>query len=165
MEKMRVVLKRLIEESGRTAYDIQRETGIRTSSTYRFLRGEYSELGNSTIKKLANFFNVTEAQLRGDEPIGGVKPPPEPQELKNLLTQTDYKHLTNMKKLGEEARGILHRLSELLAEESQASTNNTADRRVTVEKSNNQLRAGEVHYQAPPSKSRVRESYGSRRKA
>lgn len=150
MDKTRTILKRLIAESGLKAYDIQRETGIRTSSIYRFLDGTYSTLDWSTIKKLAALFRVTEAQLRGEAPIGGIKPPVDQPELKSLVTPTEYKLLVNIKKLDTEAQGIVRRLTEILAETPEAG-------KVVEIKEASNLRVGEMRYPAPAKKSRIKE--------
>jgi hypothetical protein len=151
MDKTRVILKRLIEESGLKAYDIQRQTGIRTSSIYRFLDGTYSSLEWGTLKKLADFFHVTEAQLRGEAKIDGIELPPHKPELKNLVSATEYKLLLNIKKLDSESQGIVQRLTEKLSESQEQSKG------IEEKEPNSQLRVGETRYRAPAKKNRIKE--------
>jgi hypothetical protein len=156
MDKMRVILKGLMDRAGHNAYDIQKECGVNQSTTFRFITGLSGEPRPSTVRKWARLYNLTESQLRGDMPIDGIQLPPEKQELKNLVTPSEYRLLANMKKLDGEARGILHRLTEMLADAPKTGQNGAIDDPVGKNEPNNQLRVGEVRYRSPPKKSRIK---------
>lgn len=153
---MRKNLIELMTRAGDTPYDVQRKIGVPRTTTWRFISGGHNEPRSSTVKKWAQLYNVTESQLRGDTPIAGIEVVSEPQELKDMLPPEEYNHLSNVKKMSREARGILYRLSSMLAadEEKQKS----AEKRCKEISPNNQLRAGEIHYKSPPTKRRIKEN-------
>lgn len=159
MDKMRVILKSLMDKEGHNAHDVQRRTGVNQSTTFRFITGQSGEPRPSTVRKWARMYNLSESQLRGDLPIDGIHVPADKPELKNLLSPDDYKHLANMKKLDREARGILHRLSEMLAEEPGSAKKKENPEESGGEKEpRNQLRVGRVRYASPIKKRRIREN-------
>lgn len=64
-----IVLSELIKKFDLNALEIERLTGVPSSTIYRLLKSS----GNPTIevlKKLASFFQITVSQLIGEEPIG-----------------------------------------------------------------------------------------------
>ena len=113
---MRTILKNLMEKAGHTPYDIERITGLPAATTYRFLSGAIDQPKNSSIRAWAKVYGVTEGQIRGDVPIQGMDAPAEKLELKDLLPLEEYKHISNIKSLNQEARSIVYRLAEMLVE-------------------------------------------------
>lgn len=156
MSKMRIILKKLMDAAGDNANDIEKRVGVPRNTTGRFLRGMIGEPRSSTVQKWASVYNVTESQLRGDVEIEGMGKPRE--ELRNILTLEEYKHFVNIKKMSDDKRDILYRLSSVLAESvhSASSLECVTERRSEVKSPNNQLRAGETFYQSPPRKKRMR---------
>lgn len=69
MRTMRSVLQRLMANKGWNAYVLADESGVRQPTIQRFLAGTHNELRESTVRKLAGAFGVTEEQFRGLAPI------------------------------------------------------------------------------------------------
>jgi len=159
MDKMRVILKSLMDKEGHNAHDVQRRTGVNQSTTFRFITGQSGEPRPSTVRAWARMYNLSESQLRGDLPIDGIPMPADKPELKDLLSPADYKHLANLKKLDGETKGILRRLTEILAKEPETHQNGSIDDRSTKNELSNQLRVGEIHYPTPPKKSRIKVNF------
>lgn len=112
----------MMESAGHTAYDIQEKTGVQTSTIYRYLASDRSDLKPTTVKKIATLYGLTESQVRGDVPIEGLEIPAEKPELKDLLTLDEYQFISNIKNMDKEAREILYKLSSMLAEGSHAAS-------------------------------------------
>jgi hypothetical protein len=116
MEKMRTILKSLMDKAGHSPYDIQRLTGLPAPTTYRFLNKEINQPRIESIKAWTQAYGITEAQLRGDVPISGIDaPPPEQLELKDLLTLPERKLLSDLKRLDEQKRAMVFGMAEMLA--------------------------------------------------
>lgn len=147
-----------MEDAGHNAHYIHEKTGVHQTTTFRFITGLSGEPKVGTVRKWANFYGVTEAQLRGEEPINGMPIKKEPKELKELLPMDEYEHLSNIKKLPEPERDMLYKLSARLA-----AGGTLGDRRVRSIFPNNQLRFGESRNKAPVRKMRFRESTNAKK--
>ena len=155
MSKMRTILSKLMESAGHTAYDIQEKTGVQTSTIYRYLASDRSDLKPVTVKKIATLYGLTESQLRGDVPIEGMEIPAEKHELKELLPRDEYQFVSNVLHMTPQARAILHSLAEMLVAEPQAAYQpEPAERRKTDVYPNAQLRVGERRHKSPINKKR-----------
>lgn len=154
MSKLRANLKMLMEKAGHNAYYIADKTGIPASTTYRFLRGVQDDPRSDTVKKWAMVYNLTESQLRGDMPIDGIETPKE-NDLSELLTLEELKLVNNVKSMGDEAKSVLYRLAEMLAESRSISLADSSDRRHGERRQRNsfpnpQSRATDIRYKSPP---------------
>jgi predicted transcriptional regulator len=69
MNKLRETLDREMQKRGWNPYDVQRATGVSQSAVQRFISGERDDLRTNTVRRLAKGMGLTEAQLRGFEPI------------------------------------------------------------------------------------------------
>lgn len=70
------VLRGLMDKHGiETPYELAKLSGANQPTVLRLLRGDSRDPRNETLKPFAELFNVSYAQLRGDEPMGGDKPP------------------------------------------------------------------------------------------
>lgn len=153
MEKMRTILKQLMEQHGHNDSDVERKSGVPQSTTYRFIHGTIKSPRSDTVTRWANLYGITESQLRGDMPIDGIKVPEPRKELKDILPPEEYKLLSNIKKMNPKARGTVYELSEILANSPEAANSCSSgyDRRKQVISSKNQhLRAGEMYSTQPP---------------
>lgn len=72
---MRKILRALMTASGETALHLEARSGIPQPTTYRFLSATHGRPRMATIRKWAQAYGVTEAQLRGEEPIPGLTDP------------------------------------------------------------------------------------------
>lgn len=158
------ILKALMKAKELNAHDLYKLSGVTPPTTNRFLTGRHAEPKEDTIRRWARALGVTEAQLRGTEPIKGIDLPVEVRGLKDMLSLEEYNHVYKMKTLPKEKREIMYRLAEILSEELQAARRQSEiDRRNRDVFPNNQLRAGECRHQAPPNKKRIKDpSYGRR---
>jgi transcriptional regulator with XRE-family HTH domain len=68
---IRDILKRLITDRGVSPRDIEKETDVSANGIYKILNGEVSKPRMETVKKLADYFGVTPAQLLGEAPLPG----------------------------------------------------------------------------------------------
>lgn len=151
---MRKNLIELMARAGDTPYDVQRKIGVPRTTTWRFVSGGQNEPRNATIKKWAKLYNVSESQLRGDVPIDRIPVISEPQELKDLMRPEEYDHLSNIKKINPVVRGLLFKLSSVLADGSQSDNSGSRNDEMLP---NSQLRTRGVRYKSPPKKSRIKE--------
>ena len=152
MSKMRTILKALMDHAGHNAHDVFRRTGIQPSTIYRYFASNKSDLKPETTKKLARLYGITESQLRGDVPIDGMETPKEQLSLKDLLTLDEYRLMNNVKVMDSEAKDILYRIAERLAE-PQAVYYGPYDRRLDDRRRANystQLRIAESEMYNPP---------------
>ncbi|MCG9054413.1 helix-turn-helix domain-containing protein [Laribacter hongkongensis] len=62
-------LKALMEQRGITQNELGEKTKVPQPTIFRILSGESKDPRHSTVKPLADFFGVTVAQLRGDDPM------------------------------------------------------------------------------------------------
>lgn len=98
MEKMRENLKKLMLKHGDNAYTLAEKSGVPQPTTDRFLSGKHGEPRSSTVRKWAEAYEITESQLRGDQPIEGISAEKTPslvvesfgKKQKGLLTITQY---------------------------------------------------------------------------
>ena len=167
MSKMKTNLVWLMQSAGHKAYDVARKTGIHQTTIYRFLQNPHGELKSETVQKLAWLYGVTEGQLRGYTPIEGMQMPQEVIELEEHLSTDECHLIANMRNLSDDARGIICRLTEILAvaEPEAAYHNEFRDRRRQNISPNRQLRRGESRYQAALlSKRRVKDPLDNARK-
>lgn len=143
MEKMRTILKKLMDRAGHNPYYIERETGLPAATTYRFLKGDIDQPKVASIRAWASVYGVTEGQLRGDVPIPEIDVPAEKPELKDLLPLDEYKHVALVKRMDKETRAILYSLAERLAANTQ--DRRREERRKDEISPNNQFRFGEKY--------------------
>lgn len=153
MEKMRSILKDLMEQAGDNPYTVQKKAGVPRTTTYRFLAGGHSEPRSDTVKKWAKLYNVTESQLRGDVPIKGIEIPSEKPELKDLLPLDEYQFLSTVKNMDKNVRGVFYKLAEFLVAEPQAMYQ-AVDRRKENVFPNQQLRIGDSRHKTSMNKKR-----------
>lgn len=137
-----------MDKAGDNAYDLYRKSGVRPSTTYRFLNSNHGEPIPATVRKWAQHYRVTEAQLRGLEPIPGMRatPPPiiAPPTLANLVSSAEYAHFINMRQISKEGRHYVYRLAAFFAKQFPAG--GMRDRRRKAIPGNPQKRLGEAHY-------------------
>jgi transcriptional regulator with XRE-family HTH domain len=69
---MRANLAELMRQAGDDAYSLETKSGVPQPTTQRFLSGKHGEPRSSTVRKWAKAYGITESQLRGDVPMGGV---------------------------------------------------------------------------------------------
>ncbi len=62
-------LKVLMEQRGITQNELGEKTKVPQPTIFRILSGESKDPRHSTVKPLADFFGITVAQLRGDDPM------------------------------------------------------------------------------------------------
>ena len=74
MESASNRIKKLIESSGVTPYEISKKTGISQSTLSRILNNSTSKLSIKSIELLANYFNVSERWLSTGEKDESNKP-------------------------------------------------------------------------------------------
>lgn len=67
--KTREVLRALMSLHKDTSYSLGEKSGVPQSTISRFLAGTHGEPRSSTLKKIANVYQINESQLRGDVPI------------------------------------------------------------------------------------------------
>lgn len=67
MSNLRENIKKHMLARNWSAYDLQNASGVAQPTIHRFLKGEHREIREKTVKKIAQAFNQTEAQLRGFE--------------------------------------------------------------------------------------------------
>ena len=157
MEKMREILKQLMERAGHNPYDIERLTALPAATTYRFLNGDIQQPRFASIKAWTKVYGLTESQLRGDVPIDGIEAKTPSPELQDLLPLDEYKHVKLVKSLDEGTRGIIFRLAEALAEpKAEYSDESIIDRRKEPVLPNPQQRIGEMRYKPPPVQRRMK---------
>lgn len=151
MEKMRTILRNLMDKAGHSPYDIERISGLPAATTYRFLEGKIGSPSPPTVKKWAQVYCLSESQLRGDVPIDGIEIPEETPALKDLLPLDEYHHVALVKRMDKETRAILYRLAEKLSDPQPngPSLESGDRRRKDSVLPNPQLRAGEQFYKAP----------------
>ncbi len=86
---------------------LKRLSGVSGPTTTRFLAGRIDEPKSETVRRWARVFNVTEAQLRGLEPIPGItveNPGEPPIKLMNILTREELTTLAHMRSLDKPTR-------------------------------------------------------------
>jgi len=92
---IRDILKRLIMKRGVSPRDIEKETDVSANAIYKILSGEVSKPQMETIKKLADYFGVTPAQLLGEAPLpaegGSSEESPSPFEIARRLELLEKK--------------------------------------------------------------------------
>jgi transcriptional regulator with XRE-family HTH domain len=102
-----------MEARGLTGHSLSDQSGVPSGTTYRFLRGKHGEPKSSTLKKWAKVLHVTEAQLRGYEPIQGVLIPEEQKpddETAPPLTRDERLALKVVRLIRKEARSAWLRI-------------------------------------------------------
>lgn len=67
---MRDVLSELIKKYNLNALELERLTGVPSSTIYRLLKDTNGNPTIEVLKKLSSFFQVTVSQLIGEDPIG-----------------------------------------------------------------------------------------------
>src|SRR5690554_4324256 len=64
------VLSDLLKKYNLNALELERLTGVPSSTTYRLLKDKSSNATIEIVKKLSTFFQITVSQLIGEEHIG-----------------------------------------------------------------------------------------------
>ena len=157
---MRTILKLLMDKAGHNPHNVQAKSGVPQSTTFRFINGISKDPKTSTVRKWAQLYHVTESQLRGIDPIDGIKVPEEPKELKDILPADEYNLLKKIKNLNPEARGVVIGLFDLLDHKPEAdnSCSSGTDRRQGVISEKNQYRrTGDKMHYSPPHQHRIKE--------
>ncbi len=81
------VLTALIKKFGLNALELEKHTGVPSSTIYRLLKKRDGNPTVEVLKKLATFFQITVSQLIGEEPIGVKQAPLIPaMEVLNFLS-------------------------------------------------------------------------------
>src|SRR6185295_5155565 len=70
MSTVSIVLDKLIKKFGLNALELERLTGVPSSTIYRILKDKKGNPTIEVLKKLSRFFQITVSQLIGEEPIG-----------------------------------------------------------------------------------------------
>lgn len=158
---MHIILRKLMDSAGHNAYHIFQKTGVHPSTLSRFFSSPDGDFRPVTARKIANFYGITESQLRGDVPIEGMEfafETPEHLSHDHPLTLDEYALVTNLRKLSKEARASLNQLTETLVKEQESVYRpEPTDRRKEDVYPNRQLRAGESRHHAPPNNRRLQE--------
>jgi len=81
------VLATLMRKFDLNALDLERHTGVPSSTIYRLLKNKDGNPTVDVLKKLASFFQVTVSQLIGEDPIGSKYIP--------LIPSTEILHYLN----------------------------------------------------------------------
>jgi len=135
---MRQILKALMESKGHTGHSLYELSGVPSATTYRFLTGSHGEPRSSTIRRWARVYGVTEAQLRGSEPIVDLNvenPGEQPLTLESVLTQDELAAIEGMRGLDKETRRSWLKLTKLLCKNTQAIPRQKAgDQRTTPDR-------------------------------
>ncbi len=87
--------------------DLARLSGVSGPTITRFLAGKIADPSTVTVRKLAEVFKISEAQLRGLEPIPGItvdNPGEEPIKLRSILTREELETIEHMRSLGKQTR-------------------------------------------------------------
>lgn len=135
MERMRLILKALMDSQGHTGHSLYELSGVPSATTYRFLSGSHGEPRSSTIRRWARVYGVTEAQLRGSEPIDGVavqNPGEEDIPLASVLTRDELEAIEGMRRLDKETRRSWLKLTKQLCRD-------TEDKNIVVAASNRSI--------------------------
>lgn len=65
-----IVLSELLKKFNLNALELERLTGVPSSTIYRLLKGKDGNPTIEILKKLSSFFQITVSQLIGEDPIG-----------------------------------------------------------------------------------------------
>ncbi|MEO7686661.1 MAG: helix-turn-helix transcriptional regulator [Nitrosospira sp.] len=104
---MRNILQSLLKRNNLTGHSLYEMSGVPPATTYRFLNGDIGEPRSGTVRKWAEALNVSEAQLRGTEPIDGLpveKPENVPMTLASVLTRDELVIIKGMRALDTDMR-------------------------------------------------------------
>lgn len=107
MYPMRKILQELMDSNNLNGDDLHRLSGVSGPTTTRFLTGRIAEPKSGTVCRWAKVFGITEAQLRGLEPIDGIlveSPGKAPIKLENVLTREELATIENMRALDKSTR-------------------------------------------------------------
>lgn len=159
MEKMRIILRQLMDKAGDNPNSLQGKSGVPQSTTHRFINGTTADPKTDVVRRWAKAYNVTESQLRGIDPIDGVDVPQEPKDLRDILPEDEYQLLKKIKKLRPEEKCVVYGLFDLLAKAPEAAnSSSSADRRQEVisEKNQHRRNSDKMHY-SPPHKNQIKE--------
>lgn len=96
----------MIKSHGHTLDDLARLSGVPAATTSRFLSGVHGEPRPKTLQCWARAYNLTEAQLRGFDPIEGctIENPREPTTLESVLSKEEVSAIEGMRSLDKETR-------------------------------------------------------------
>lgn len=136
---MRQILKDLMEKNGHTGHSLYELSGVPSATTYRFLTGSHGEPRSTTVRRWARVYNITERQLRGDEPIEGLtveNPGQQPMTLESVLTNDELAAIEGMRQLDKETRRSWLRLTKLLCKNTYPG-----DQRITPDRRSGGMRS------------------------
>lgn len=69
------ILSRLMQQHEVSENALARATGVHQPTIHRILTGESSDPKTGSLRPLADYFGISVAQLRGDEPLQGLPVP------------------------------------------------------------------------------------------
>lgn len=107
MVYMRKILKSLMDSKGHTGHSLYELSGVPAPTTYRFLNGYIGEPRQETILRWARVYGVSEAQMRGIEPIKDlmVDRPSQPMlGAESVLTRDELALIEGLRSLDKETR-------------------------------------------------------------
>lgn len=123
MSYMRDILKALMESKGHTGHSLYELSGVPSATTYRFLSENHGEPKSTTIHRWAAVYGLSEAQLRGLEPIDGLeveKPLAVLITLESVLTRDELVVIEGMRKLDKDTRRAWLKIGKELCNHAEA---------------------------------------------
>lgn len=108
MKDMRSILKAMMAAKGHKGHTLSVLSGVPGPTIYRFLIGKHDDPKSANVKKWAEVYGVTEAQLRGLEPIPWINEVPDvpsaSTDLMELLDTQEYKLIMTMRRFDKRSR-------------------------------------------------------------
>jgi hypothetical protein len=133
----RKILKALMDANGHTGHSLYELSGVPPATTYRFLNGVIGEPRTETIRRWAGVYGVSEAQLRGTEPINSltVEKQSEPSmSLKSVLTRDELATDKGMRALDKDTRRAWLKIGKELSRLAEVKTEKKVTGRGTPSK-------------------------------
>jgi hypothetical protein len=123
MVKMRKILKSLMDSKGHTGHSLYELSGVPAPTTYRFLNGYIGEPRQETILRWARVYGVSEAQMRGIEPINDLmvdRPSQQPMlGAESVLTRDELALIEGLRSLDKETRRAWVKIGKALSGKSE----------------------------------------------
>lgn len=104
---MRQILKSLMNSKGHTGHSLYELSGVPSATTYRFLTGSHGDPRSGTVRRWARVYGISEAQMRGIEPIEHIsieKVDETSMTLESVLTREELKAIEGMRGLDKDLR-------------------------------------------------------------
>lgn len=89
------ILSRLMQRQGLGASALARATGVNQPTLHRILSGASADPKTGTLRLLADYFGLTVAQLRGDEPLHDLPGPEQTYSVAERELITQFRQLTD----------------------------------------------------------------------